>query len=425
MNEINFELRDVEAIDLTMGMGIKKVYPPIENLEVIPTKEQQIFNHENSYGYDEVIVEPIPDEYIIPDGTLPITENATYDVRRFARVSTAVKPAPVLQDKELTINENGTHDITYDEGYDGLNQVSVTVDAIEDLSEELDVYHNEVTEQEATIDTILKTLQHKAISGGTNEPDKPVVEPDYITDGLVAWWEGCDDLDDSNHWCSRVGDDYIYVYTSTPSSIHSVSNNPATIKTKDAYRNNMVYTFLTNKDYHNQGYTFEVVGKVNLMGNSTAVIPTSTTGATLLSFNRNLSPVIQVYGDNATFGVFNSRIMENITKKYVNCVGKRHKYTISLDKLPVRVNGQNATYGEHQISYCVNGDNWNTNNLMTLGGTSKGANLTILCYYKEEYITNGEISSIRIYNRKLTEEELKHNYEIDKARFEIDDYETA
>lgn len=166
MNEINFELRDVEAIDLTMGMGIKKVYPPIENLEVIPTKEQQIFNHENSYGYDEVIVEPIPDEYIIPDGTLPITENATYDVRRFARVSTAVKPAPVLQDKALTINENGTHDITYDEGYDGLNQVSVTVDAIEDLSEELTDYGNGLTRQGVTIDDITKALQNKAISGG-------------------------------------------------------------------------------------------------------------------------------------------------------------------------------------------------------------------------------------------------------------------
>lgn len=168
VNKINFELRDIEAIDLTMGMGIKKVYPPIENLEVIPTKEQQVFSHENSYGYDNVTVEPIPDEYIIPDGTLPITENATYDVRKFARVSTAVKPAPVLQDKELTINENGTHDITYDEGYDGLNQVSVTVDAIEDLTEELDAYNNEITEQEQTIDSILRSLMTKVISGGDN-----------------------------------------------------------------------------------------------------------------------------------------------------------------------------------------------------------------------------------------------------------------
>lgn len=36
----------------------------------------------------------------------------------------------------------------------------------ENLTEELDTYNSEVTEQEATIDTILKTLQSKAIGGG-------------------------------------------------------------------------------------------------------------------------------------------------------------------------------------------------------------------------------------------------------------------
>lgn len=166
MNEINFNVEDIEQVDLSIGMGIKEIYPPIENLEVTPSKEQQVFKHENSYGYDEVVVEPIPDEYIIPNGTLPITENATYDVRKFARVSTSVHPAPNLQEKELTINENGTYNITADEEYDGLNQVSVTVDAIEDLTEELETYNTELTEQETTINDIVETLKTKAIGGG-------------------------------------------------------------------------------------------------------------------------------------------------------------------------------------------------------------------------------------------------------------------
>lgn len=126
MNEINFEIKDVEKIDLSMDVGVKEIFPPIENLEVTPTKEQQVFTHENSYGYDNVTVNAIPDEYIIPDGTLPITENTTYDVRRYARVSASVHPAPYLQDKEVTITENGTQSITFDEGYDGLNSVEVT-----------------------------------------------------------------------------------------------------------------------------------------------------------------------------------------------------------------------------------------------------------------------------------------------------------
>ena len=316
-----------------------------------------------------------------------------------------------------------------------LNQYNTNLDDIlntinnlpenENLTEELDIYNNEVTEQEVTIDTILKTLQHKAIGGGTNEPDEPVVEPDYITDGLVAWWEGCDGLDSNGHWCSRVGNDYIYLYTTTPDSINGYENKPETIKSNSSYRNNMVYSFITNEDYHTQGYTFEIVGKINTTATSNNLTNHSSSGGTLLGFDRSLSPVIQIYGSDGTFGVFNSKIMDNLTTKYINCVGKRYKYTISLDKIPPRVTGENAIRGEHLVSYSLNGDGWSTNNLMNIGASSKGSNLTLLTYYKESYMANGEICSIRIYNRKLTEEELRHNYEIDKARFEIDDYETA
>lgn len=124
MNEINFEIKDAETINLIMDVGIKEIYPPIENLEVTPTKQKQTFTHENSYGYDNVTVKPIPDEYIIPDGTLPITENATYDVRKFARVTASVYPTPNLQDKEITPTKE-TQIVASDEGFDGLNNVVV------------------------------------------------------------------------------------------------------------------------------------------------------------------------------------------------------------------------------------------------------------------------------------------------------------
>lgn len=160
-NNIELILSDVEGISLSLDTAVKKVEPPLENLEITPTKEQQTFTHENSYGYDKVTVEPIPeiklqdkevtptketqnivadnnydglnqvtiepipDEYIIPEGMLPITENTTYDVRRYARVSASVHPAPNLQDKSVTITENGTQNITADSGYDGLGNVEV------------------------------------------------------------------------------------------------------------------------------------------------------------------------------------------------------------------------------------------------------------------------------------------------------------
>ena len=54
MNEINFNVEDIKKIDLSMDVGIKEIYPSLENLEIIPTSEKQVFNHPNSYGYDKV-----------------------------------------------------------------------------------------------------------------------------------------------------------------------------------------------------------------------------------------------------------------------------------------------------------------------------------------------------------------------------------
>lgn len=124
MNEINFQIEDIEKIDLSMDVGVKEIFPPIENLEVNPNKEQQVFSHENSYGYDEVIVNPIPDEYIIPVGTLDVNANGDVDVTMFRMARVGVYTPPKLQDKEVTPTKE-TQTITSDSEYDGLNQVTV------------------------------------------------------------------------------------------------------------------------------------------------------------------------------------------------------------------------------------------------------------------------------------------------------------
>lgn len=64
MNEINFEIQDAETINFSMDVGIKELYPPIENLEVNPSGQKQVFNHENSYGYDIVTVNAIETEQL-------------------------------------------------------------------------------------------------------------------------------------------------------------------------------------------------------------------------------------------------------------------------------------------------------------------------------------------------------------------------
>ena len=75
--------------------------------EVTPTKDIQNIVPEGDFdGFDEVIVNPIPDEYIIPSGDLEITENGTHDVTDKASVTVAV-PEPNLISK--TITENGIY----------------------------------------------------------------------------------------------------------------------------------------------------------------------------------------------------------------------------------------------------------------------------------------------------------------------------
>lgn len=164
-----------ESITGKVGVGIKTIYPPLIDLEVTPTKEIQTFKHEDSYGYDNVIIDPIPDEYIIPDGTLEVAQNGDVDVTNFKMARVGVYTPPNLQDKAIEINENGTHLIKADEEYDGLSQVEITVDAIEDLTNEITTYNNELSEQETTIEDILEAMKNKGIG------EAPKYTPQYIS----------------------------------------------------------------------------------------------------------------------------------------------------------------------------------------------------------------------------------------------------
>lgn len=62
-----------------------------------------------------------------PNGTINIVQNGTVDVSNYAEANVNVPiPAPNLQNKSVTITENGTQTITADSGYDGLDEVEIT-----------------------------------------------------------------------------------------------------------------------------------------------------------------------------------------------------------------------------------------------------------------------------------------------------------
>ena len=104
-----------------------KIYPELENLTVTPSEEQQKFIHEDRYGYDKVVVNPIPDKYIIPSGSLDITENGNYNVKEkeFANVNVPTKTFGTK-----TITTNGTY-LAIDDGVDGYSEVEVATSGVD------------------------------------------------------------------------------------------------------------------------------------------------------------------------------------------------------------------------------------------------------------------------------------------------------
>lgn len=94
----------VNPDDGYQGLSQVIVYKaPTETIEITPTKEVQTKQPSgNAVGYSEVTVKPIPDNYIIPSGTLEITENGTYDVSGKANANVNV-PGKEEEAKEVDL----------------------------------------------------------------------------------------------------------------------------------------------------------------------------------------------------------------------------------------------------------------------------------------------------------------------------------
>lgn len=110
-----------------LTFGTKNVYPSLIDLEVTPSKEKRTYKHEGSYGYDNVVVNSIPDEYIIPSleakVITPTKEMQTvvpsegWDGLSGVTVN-AIPDEYIVPSGELEITENGVYDV---KGYESTN----------------------------------------------------------------------------------------------------------------------------------------------------------------------------------------------------------------------------------------------------------------------------------------------------------------
>ena len=87
--------------------GTEKYTPapitPSESRQTIPTKDKQLTA--------DVVVEPIPSEYIVPTGSMEITENGQYDITEKASVNVDVPSGVETVTGEVTISNYGNFPI--------------------------------------------------------------------------------------------------------------------------------------------------------------------------------------------------------------------------------------------------------------------------------------------------------------------------
>ena len=84
-----------------------------DRIMATPTKELQVLNAGDDF-ISEVHVQPIPDQYVVPSGSLEIKENGTFDVagKASANVNVPIPSGYIKPSGTKEIVSNGTHDVT-------------------------------------------------------------------------------------------------------------------------------------------------------------------------------------------------------------------------------------------------------------------------------------------------------------------------
>ena len=89
----------------------------LQSKTATPTEQEQTIEADEGYdGLSAVTVDPIPSSYIIPSGSMSITENNTYDVTSKAQVVVNVESGADLSDLEIYVADFRTEPPTLTEG---------------------------------------------------------------------------------------------------------------------------------------------------------------------------------------------------------------------------------------------------------------------------------------------------------------------
>lgn len=168
------------------------VAPLLEEKSVIPTKEVREITPDNDFdGLSKVIVQPIPDEYIIPTGTLEITKNGIQDV---TEKSSVIVNVPEKQLGTKTITTNGTYKAS-DDNLDGYSEVEVATSGVDinDYYYTKDTYYGGIRKyikEIPTLNTEILDTMYEFFAGCTNLTNIPNINTSKVTN-MRMMFSGC------------------------------------------------------------------------------------------------------------------------------------------------------------------------------------------------------------------------------------------
>lgn len=121
VNKVTNEIdSNIKAENIKVGINILGVDgalepdKPNQSKEVTPTKETQIIKADDGYELEQVTVNAISDEYVIPTGTLEITENGIHDVTNYKEVSANIHEPTPYSPKFISFYNYKGRDLDYE-----------------------------------------------------------------------------------------------------------------------------------------------------------------------------------------------------------------------------------------------------------------------------------------------------------------------
>ena len=263
--------------------------------------------------------------------------------------------------------------------------------------------------------------------------EKTVILGEYVKKGLLLRYDGIENTRNGNNpnatsWEDLSGNNNDGVF-------YNINNNPDTITDMDKgyySKEENGYVFLHNDSYikstNNIGisgdakFTIEIVSNLWKDGKN----PNYSTYTTCIEAWWGSSGA--VVGNTCVFGY--SREKRRMTVGFIN------NTAYSNDKIDIIGKTSYKSFRKTKVGQIKNGDtdigkiNYNGNDISNTytGSATFTPNIEDSQvqvgrgwqYNNQNRTIYGSVKSVRIYNRVLTDEEIKHNYELDKARFKIE-----